>query len=344
MALVEYSSDSGSETEHKPESCPVAKTAVLGGASTGGGDRPSLPPLPPSFHDLYASTVRASARDDPSLHQGRTRQIPHVAGNWPSHIYIEWFPTQEECATLASLLDELRSELDGGGEGPSGGQQLHSFLASDLGTPLPLHISLSRPFVLTTEDKDDFLRRLTVAVEGQTAVPRKQIHPRPVISHTHARARARAQKQSHRFAVHPSALSWHRSPDSNRAFLVLRVRERDDDGDTNPGLAALLARCNALVRQFGQPPLYASSSSSSSPPSPADDKFHVSVAWSFADVTEDLCARTAAVYGRPGFRDRVGALRIPVGCIKVKIGNAVASLALSGGGPRRPVRQNLFGI
>ncbi|KAL8364269.1 hypothetical protein RB601_009825 [Gaeumannomyces tritici] len=318
MALVEYSSDSGSETEHKPESCPVAKTAVLGGASTGGGDRPSLPPLPPSFHDLYASTVRASARDDPSLHQGRTRQIPHVAGNWPSHIYIEWFPTQEECATLASLLDELRSELDGGGEGPSGGQQLHSFLASDLGTPLPLHISLSRPFVLTTGDKDDFLRRLTVAVEGQTAVPR--------------------------FAVHPSALSWHRSPDSNRAFLVLRVRERDDDGDTNPGLAALLARCNALVRQFGQPPLYASSSSSSSPPSPADDKFHVSVAWSFADVTEDLCARTAAVYGCPGFRDHVGALRIPVGCIKVKIGNAVASLALSGGGPRRPVRQNLFGI
>ncbi|KAL8418023.1 hypothetical protein RB594_001579 [Gaeumannomyces avenae] len=319
MALVEYSSDSGSETEHKPESCPVAKTAVLGGASTGGGDRPSLPPLPPSFHDLYASTVRTSARDDPSLHQGRTRQIPHVAGNWPSHIYIEWFPTQEECATLASLLDELRSELDGGGEGPSGGQQLHSFLASDLGTPLPLHISLSRPFVLTTGDKDDFLRRLTVAVEGQTAVSR--------------------------FAVHPSALSWHRSPDSNRAFLVLRVRERDhDDGDTNPGLAALLARCNALVRQFGQPPLYASSSSSSSPSSPADDKFHVSVAWSFADVTEDLCARTAAVYGRPGFRDRVGALRIPVGCIKVKIGNAVASLALSGGGSRRPVRQNLFGI
>ncbi|KAL8393089.1 hypothetical protein RB595_003042 [Gaeumannomyces hyphopodioides] len=320
MALVEYSSDSESETEHKPEPCPAAKTAA-GGASTG-GDRPSLPPLPPSFHDLYASTVRASASDDPSLHQGRTRQIPHVAGNWPSHIYVEWFPTQEECATLASLLDGLRLELDGGVEDPQY-TRLHSFLASDLGTPLPLHISLSRPFVLTTEDKDDFLRRLTAAIEGQTATSR--------------------------FAVRPSALSWHRSPDSNRAFLVLRVRERESDDGANPGLAALLARCNALVRQFGQPPLYASSSppgggSNSAVPSSADDKFHVSVAWSFADVTEELRARTAAVYGRPGFQDRVGALQIPVECVKVKIGNVVASLALSGGRPQRRAKQNLFGI
>lgn len=305
MALVEYSSDSESETEYKPEPCPAAKTAA--GVASTGGDRPSLPPLPPSFHDLYASTVRASARDDPSLHQGRTRQIPHVAGNWPSHIYVEWFPTPEECATLASLLDELRSELDGGAEDPPGRQQLHSFLTSDLGTPLPLHISLSRPFVLTTDDKDDFLRRLTAAIEGQTATSR--------------------------FTVRPSALSWHRSPDSNRAFLVLRVRERDDG--TNPGLAALLARCNALVPQFGQPPLYASSppghDGAAAAPSSADDKFHVSVAWSFADVTKELHARTAGVYERSGFQGRVGALQIPVECVKVKIGNVVASLTLSGG-------------
>lgn len=84
MSLVAYpDSDSDDSSTGRPDNPPAKRTKLSAPAPT------SLPPLPASFHDLYATSSRLSTRDDPSLHQGRKRAVPHVEGNWPTHVYLE---------------------------------------------------------------------------------------------------------------------------------------------------------------------------------------------------------------------------------------------------------------
>lgn len=83
MLLVEYS-DSEGEQDLNPT--PVSALKRKRDASAIPSD---LPPLPSSFHDLYSTTIRASTSDDPSLHDGRKRAVPHVEGNWATHVYLE---------------------------------------------------------------------------------------------------------------------------------------------------------------------------------------------------------------------------------------------------------------
>lgn len=88
MALVQYS-DTESDTEESEEKPPRPAKKSRHNSSSVDDRVSSLPPLPTAFRDLYASSTRVSVRDDPSLHGGRKRVIPHVEGNWPTHIYLE---------------------------------------------------------------------------------------------------------------------------------------------------------------------------------------------------------------------------------------------------------------
>ena len=48
---------------------------------------------------------------------------------------------------------------------------INSLLRSDLGTQLPLHISLSRPVVLRTEQRQTFLESYQTAIQSSNVAP-----------------------------------------------------------------------------------------------------------------------------------------------------------------------------
>lgn len=178
MSLVQYSdSDSDADLSASP---PPKKSRP----NPPPPRAPSLPPLPAAFHDLYASSTRVSIKDDPSLHGGRKRVIPHVEGNWPTHLYLECalplpppclpcftanfgtgYPARDELSLLADLIVQCQ------GEDRRHGSDMHSLLYSDLGAQLPLHISLSRPVVLRTEQRSSFAEILRQAVRDSHISP-----------------------------------------------------------------------------------------------------------------------------------------------------------------------------
>lgn len=189
---------------------------------------------------------------------------------------------------------------------------LHSFLTSDLGTPLPLHISLSKPLSLPTFRKDDYLSKI------QDAIYTSGIG---------------------RFSLKAAGLAWHKSPESDRTFFVLRlVTARkavpQDSVDkrnswplsTNPELTTILVKCNAVAAHFEQPPLYQQNVGDAA--DAADAAFHISVGWTMGSPDEETCLMALKNFRDAQFGD-IRNWEIAVDGVKVKMGNVISHVSLS---------------
>ncbi|WPH01688.1 Hypothetical protein R9X50_00454000 [Acrodontium crateriforme] len=300
MALVDYSSSDADDDDddyhnnHDDDEQPPAKRRQLPSHDSATASTP-LPPLPATFHDLYSSTVRTTTRDDPSLHGGRKRVTPHVDGNWPTHVYLEWHPSPSENRRLGSLIQKQNREHHGTDNTNVDKQPIHSLLQNDLGVPLPLHISLSRPLVLTTNQKDAFLARLKESILD-----------------TGVRS----------FITKPDHLAWHSNEIESRWFLVLHLQQPERDE-----LQILLAACNDVAQEFGQPLLYRDldSKPASRGRDAQDDKFHISIAWMLSSPRDTSAEGKTASGPDSTPKD----LDIPFSAIKVRIGQDVSTFALT---------------
>ncbi|KAB8238494.1 HVSL domain-containing protein [Aspergillus alliaceus] len=306
MALVQYS-DSESEEDPSQSEIPPRPVKRLRQESTA-TPVSALPPLPKAFHDLYASSTRISVKDDPSLHGGRKRVIPHVEGNWPTHIYLEWYPSKEELATLGKAIAQIKRKLR------ESKVELNSLLRSDLGAQLPLHISLSRPVVLRTEQRFSFLETFQSAIRGSNI---------------------------REFNVATDGLHCVPNYEKTRWFYVFRLKRPENDA-----LNRLLGLSNRSLALFGQPPLYEASphvssadADSSGPMQPRRNEangrtdfpdyshcFHISLAWSLTEPSADERNQIANMV----LQDLCG-LSVRFDCVKAKIGNNITSIPLPTG-------------
>lgn len=215
-------------------------------------------------------------------------------------------PTNEQHDLLVKLLEEIEEELEGR-------VKLENFLTSDLGAPLPLHISLSRPLSLTTSNKDAFLDKITETIRNSAVSP---------------------------FYVAPRGLAWYKSPDSDRVFLIVRVTSENgstsnDKKEPNPELMTLLTKCNYVAARFDQPSLYQQRASKAKDElSSAGSAFHVSIAWTFDVPGEEPGLRGINVFKRRRYNG-MRRWEIDVSAIKAKIGNVVHHIPLKQKGKDR---------
>jgi hypothetical protein len=185
-------------------------------------------------------------------------------------------------------------------------------LQSELGAPLPLHISLSRTLQLKNEDREDFLETLKASLR---------------------RAAVRT------FDFEFEGLKWVPNFERNRWFLVLGIKKPENDE-----LNRLLQACNEASQSSGHPALYTGSVGDGPMEDHSDhiaskrakceqgedlklDRsgyFHVSIAWNLEEPDPEWLS----LVRRLDTRKYIQVPEAAFDAIKIRVGNAVHNIAL----------------
>ncbi|KAH9011805.1 hypothetical protein EDB85DRAFT_2040503, partial [Lactarius pseudohatsudake] len=115
--------------------------------------------LPP----LASHLMPAIPLDDPSKHQGRTRAIPHVEGQWAAHVYVSLVLRGALRGIVERAVSIAKQEV--------AGVRLLGGADSDpnpdsVAAVRELHISLTRPFFLRAHQKEEMKRAVRNAAKA----------------------------------------------------------------------------------------------------------------------------------------------------------------------------------
>ncbi|MBW0503399.1 hypothetical protein O181_043114 [Austropuccinia psidii MF-1] len=165
------------------------------------------------------STQNKIMDDDPNLHQGRKRSQAHVEGNWLTHVFIPINLNQNFQKILNAIIAKLNQIPDS--------KTWYSLIDDNLAaqdkkkTEISLHLSLTRPIYLKTNERREFHEQLKKAIMDVEL-----------------------------FEIYFANCATLSNDEHTRGFLVLEV------GNGHFLLMNLLERVNSILDQFCLPKYY----------------------------------------------------------------------------------------
>ncbi|KAG8698449.1 poly(U)-specific 3'-to-5' RNA exonuclease [Ceratobasidium sp. 395] len=158
-ALVNYSDESeieeGNSDGLKERSEPLLK--LVKRKNSGSSHRIAEPKKAKTLPKLESTLFTPAPVDDPSKHQGRTRSVPYVEGQFVGHVYV---PVKLEGELLQMLREVVRCAQAANPAWYSLLDPETETSSSQPSSKVTMHLSLSRPIPLRAHQRDDLRKEV----------------------------------------------------------------------------------------------------------------------------------------------------------------------------------------